>query len=225
MKNELMTVDDFGVMEKHGIPVVSSRRVAEIFKKSHKNVLRDIEIGIEKLRDAGELNFELTNILKSDYRTSQNRRQPEFLLTKDGFVYLTMSYTGIKATQFKVAYINRFNQMEQFIRNLSVAKMEFPAFTNAVMLAHEEPKHYHFSNELDMINRIVLGVSSKQFKEMHGIPKDEPSIRPYLTDRQIKAIVDLQRADIGLLVSTPDFQERKEHLARFYGKLELKRLA
>jgi hypothetical protein len=54
------------------------------------------------------------------------------------------------------------------------------------MLAHPEPKHYHFSNETDMINRIVLGVSAKQFKETHGL-SDVSSIRPYLSANEIHA--------------------------------------
>ena len=83
----------------------------------------------------------------------------------------------------------------------------------------------HVSNEADMINRIVLGVSSKKFKEINGIGKDAASIRPWLAPEQIKAITDLQRADIGLLVTTPDFQRRKEHLTDYFQRMRVKRLA
>jgi len=120
--------------------------------------------------------------------------------------------------QCTLSYINRFNQMEEFIKSLAQAKMEFPAFTAAIMMAHEEPKHYHFSNEINMINRIVLGMDANQFKKAHGIDAKAPSIRKYLTLDQIRAIETLQRVDIGLQVSVPNFQERKALLTAYLGK-------
>ncbi|WP_085497578.1 hypothetical protein [Paenibacillus aquistagni] len=87
-----------------------------------------------------------------------------------------------------------------------------------------EPKHYHFSNEADMINRIVLGMSAKQFRKVHNLEKNE-SIRPYLTNEQIKAVEALQRADIGLLISIPDYQDRKSKLAAYFERMKLKYIA
>lgn len=122
-----------------------------------------------------------------------------------------MEFKTAKAREFKEAYINRFNQMESFIKNLSEAKADFPEFTEAIMLTHDEPKHYHFSTELDMINRIVTGMSAKQFKEDHNLGK-VGSIRPYLTPAQAEAVKKLQRIDIGLILAVPDFQQRKQIL-------------
>lgn len=104
------------------------------------------------------------------------------------------------------------------------AKADFPEFTDAIMSAHEEPKHYHFSNELDMINRIVLGMSAKQFREQYGIQSGK-SIRPYLAPEQINAVKSLQRIDIGLIVAIPDFEQRKEVLRQQYNRISLKALS
>lgn len=213
--NNHLPILDYGVNEKNGVPVVSSRKVAEVFNKRHSDVLRDIDTGIENLIKANERRFAEINFLKSTYRDDRNRRQPECLLTKDGFTYNTMGYSGVKAARFKVAYINRFNQMEAFIKSLYEAKADFPEFTQAIMLTHDEPKHYHFSNELDMINRIVLGMSAKQFREFNNLDKVQ-SIRPYLSTGQIQSIQTLQRVDIGLIVAVPDFQERKRILSDYY---------
>ena len=60
-------------------------------------------------------------------------------------------------------------------------------------------------------------ITVKQWCEEHGL-KAGTSIRPYLTTKQIEAIDLLQRVDIGLLVSTPDFQERKRYLEWYYMK-------
>jgi hypothetical protein len=109
-------------------------------------------------------------------------------------------------------------------KDLRAAKLEHPAFTEAVMLAHPEPKHYHFSNETDMINRIVLGVSAKQFKQERGL-QDTSSIRPYLDADEIRAIETLQRADVGMLAILPEFERRKAALSELYGKMNRRRMA
>jgi Rha family phage regulatory protein len=192
--------------------------VSETFEKEHAHVLRDIES-----LDCSE-NFRHANFGDSFYIDEQRKRRIEKIMTKDGFTFLAMGYRGKKAAAFKEAYIERFNQMEAFIKSLIAAKLEHPAFTEAVMLAHPEPKHYHFSNESDMINRIVLGVSAKQFKEARGL-QEISSIRPYLGTGEIQAIETLQRADIGMLAILPEFDKRKVALNALYEKIKTKRLA
>jgi phage regulatory protein, rha family len=216
--SKLILNPEYRLYERNGQAFCSSRQVAEEFGKEHRNVLRDIE-NLDCSAEFNALNFE-----RVAYRDAKGEKRPEYLMTKDGFTFLVMGYRGKKAAQFKEAYIRRFNEMETFIRSLQAAKMEFPAFTDAIMAAHDEPKHYHFSNEINMIYRIVLGMDAKAFREKHGLPKGEV-IRPYLTAEQIRAIETLQRADIGLIVAIPDFQQRKETLAQYYERLKLKRIA
>ena len=74
-----------------------------------------------------------------------------------------------------------------------------------------------------MLNRLVLGMTAKQFKEAKGLG-DVKSIRPYLDAGQINMLELLQKVDIGLLVSVPDFEQRKRHLEWYMHKtLEKKR--
>lgn len=200
------------VTEKKGIPVTTSRIVAKVFEKEHRNVLRDIE-NLDCSKNFTVLNFE-----RSTYKDKSGKKNPEYILTKDGFTFLVMGYRGKKAAKFKEAYIQKFNEMEEFIKSLEAAKLEFPAFTAAIMEAHEEPKNYHFSNEINMINRIVLGVDAKHYKEKKGIDKNIKSIRPYLKSEEIKAIEELQRADIGLMVAGLEYEKRKEILEGHYSK-------
>ena len=217
----LIINNQFGVTEKNGIPVVSSRYVADTFRKEHKDVLEAIRKATDPNSGLSE-DFTKRNFPLSTYKDSTGRKLPEYLLTRDGFSYIVMGFTGKKAAQFKEAYINAFNQMESFIKNLLEAKAEFPEFTDAIMQAHEEPKHYHFSNECDMINGIVLGMSARKFKEQNGI--EAKSIRPHLSAQQIEAIRSLQRIDIGLIYSMPDYSERKQILERQYIRLQQKAL-
>lgn len=208
MRNTLNPV--YGLYERGGRPFCSSRQVAGTFHKRHDNVLRDIQ-----MLDCSE-GFRLLNFEESSYLNDQRRRQPEILMTKDGFVFLVMGYRGKKAAAFKEAYIARFNAMEAFLQDLAAARLEFPDFSGAVAAAHGgEASPWHFSNELNMINTIVLGVNTKEFRRLQGLEKGE-SIRPKLSARQIRAIAYLQRADIGLLAAIPDYQARKLFLNRLY---------
>ncbi len=197
------------VSERKGVPITTSRKIAQVFQKEHKNVLRDIE-NILIDNEFSRLNFELSN-----YK-SRGKEYPEYILTKNGFTLLVMGYTGKKAMKFKKAYICQFDAMEEYIKSIQTAKMEFPALTQAIKEAHDKPKNYHFSNELNMINRIVLGTDAKHFKQENGIDVKENSIRPYLAAWQIKAVQDLQRADIGLVMSGMDFQDRKTLLVQYF---------
>ncbi len=196
---------------------------ADEFERQHGHILRLID-EITQSTSGVSADFRLLNFEESYYKDASGKRNREILMTKDGFVLVAMEIKGTKARKFKEAYIRRFNQMESFIKSLQAAKLEHPAFTDAIMNAHEEPKHYHFSNEADMINRVVLGMSAKQFREANGITKGE-SIRRYLTTEQIQAVETLQQVDIGLIVAIPDFQQRKEILTGYYEKIKLKKIA
>ena len=212
MKKNLVSKNELGMFaNSKGVVLADSLKVAEIFNKDHKNVIREIR-ELDCSEEFRELNFEPT-----EYMSVQGHKKPCYNMTRDGFVFLVMGYRGKKAASFKEAYIKRFNEMEEFIKCLLEARTEFPLLTDNIMLIHEVPKPYHFSNEADLLNRIVLGKTAKQVREEHDL-KPGTSIRPYLTTKQIEAIDLLQRVDIGLLVSTPDFQERKRYLEWYYMK-------
>ena len=214
---ELIPRDEYGIFaDIHDTARVDSRSVAALFEKEHKNVLRDIAKIIEPESGLSEeftrLNFEL-----SKYKDSTGRKLPCYQMTRDGFTILVMGYTGEKAMRFKELYIKRFNEMEALIKQLVAARQEFPMLTEMIRTVHDNPKPYHYSNECDMINRLVIGVSAKKFRESHGIEKGR-SIRPYLTEEQIRLIDELQIVDVGLLMSVKKFDDRKklleQHLER-----------
>ncbi len=215
---------EYGLYEKDNEIFCDSLQIAFELNKRHDHVLRDIGNKINDILKSNDPKFGEVNFIKDTYKDDRNRKQIKYFLTKDGFTFLVTSYSGIKATNFKIDYIKRFNQMEDFVKSLQAVKLEFPEFTDAIMNAHEEPKHYHFSNEINMINKIVLGLNAKQYKERNNIEKSVSSIRPYLTQKQIKAIETLQRFDIGLITMEPDYQKRKGILENYYIKLLQKQL-
>ncbi len=91
---------------KYGL-VVSSRVIAKELEKRHDHVIRDLEKILET-PNVGSL------IIPSFYRTQgQKREYKEYLLTKDGFILYMFNIQGYQ--DFKLAYINRFNEMEKLI--------------------------------------------------------------------------------------------------------------
>jgi Rha family phage regulatory protein len=92
-----------------GRPMVSSLIIAEHFAMNHKDVLRTIRIAIEDV----SAEFGRRNFAPSSYFNSQNKEQPMYQLSKDGFAFVAMGFTGSKAARWKEAYIGQFNSMEQ----------------------------------------------------------------------------------------------------------------
>ncbi|MDE6679202.1 MAG: Rha family transcriptional regulator [Ruminococcus sp.] len=213
---ELIRKDEFGVfVDNKDVARVDSLFVAKFFEKDHKNVLRDIK-GLDCSDEFRQLNFE-----QSFYKNEQGKKQPCCSMTRDGFVFLAMGYRGKKAAYFKELYIKRFNEMESFISTLVTARKDFPLLTENIKLLHDNPKPYHFSNECDMINKLVTGMNTKKFREIHGIRKGE-SIRPHLTAEQLELMEKLQKCDVGLLVAFPDYEQRKRHLEWYISQIQKK---
>lgn len=94
----------------HNIPMASSLQVAKHFGKSHDNVLRDIRNLIEKApKDWAAANFE--DISVSSNLGHAERKDPAFMMTRDGFSILAMGFTGEKALKWKIQFIEAFKAM------------------------------------------------------------------------------------------------------------------
>lgn len=102
--------------------LTNSLLVAEKFGKDHKNVVRDIRSII-----GGMLKIEHTQLfVESMYVHPQNGQEyPMFIMNRDGFTLLAMGFTGEKALQFKLEYINAFNKMEKILKEQSIVLPNF----------------------------------------------------------------------------------------------------
>lgn len=131
-----------------GTPVTDSVKVASVFEKQHKNVIRTIrnilstgcpqnlgEMGYaQKLADPQKWFYE------SSYFDSQGKKQPMFVMNRDGFSLLAMGLTGAKALQFKIAFIEQFTAMEQVVHQVitqtqATTSMIPQTFSEALRLA------------------------------------------------------------------------------------------
>lgn len=99
-----------------GVATVESTNIAEVFEKRHDHVLRDIEnilISLPSERRDNFIEIQLDRI-NNFGATVQSKA---YRLTRDGFTFLVMGYTGEKAARFKWAYIDEFNRQQTLLES------------------------------------------------------------------------------------------------------------
>ena len=146
------------VENKDGKLVVGSRVISEQLNKEHKDVLSKIRECLN-IDDSENIRLPIEAI-KSTYLNSQNKTQPEYLVTKDGFILLMMNYTGYN--DFKRAYINEFNRMENELTKFKLPTTYKEALLQLVQ-AEEEKEQLLLENsnlikEVTYKEDIIIGL-------------------------------------------------------------------
>lgn len=141
--------------------MTSSLLVAKEFGKVHAKVMRDIE----NLNCSEE--FRLANFGNSSFKNEQGKEFPMFTMTKDGFSFLVMGYTGKKAAQFKEAYINAFNKMEAEIRSSVKPKSQLEILQMSINQLVEQ-EHRLSSVERDVAEAKKVIAEMKQERIENG---------------------------------------------------------
>lgn len=131
------------VSVNNGKIVTTSLQVAEVFNKLHRHVLRDIR-NLECSSIFQESNFGLS-FYHSKLLNGGYKKQPMYYITRDGFTFLAMGFTGKIAAKFKEAYINAFNEMERKLSGITVREddiiniiRELCADVNSRIKGHEK---------------------------------------------------------------------------------------
>lgn len=150
--NELINI-----MEKDGQLVVSSRQVAENFEKQHKDVLESICKLISQMSSA-ENSANL--FIQSEYADKYGRMQKEYLMTRDGFSLLVMGFTGSKALEWKLKYIEAFNHME--------AELNSPEriMARALKIAEETTNRLRIDNSRLTVENQIMQPKAEYFDEL-----------------------------------------------------------
>lgn len=112
---------------------INSKEVAEMVGRRHDQVLRDITKIIENMDD--HKNVVVNYFIESTYKDVKGEERPCFDLTKKGCELYSTRMTGAKGTQFAVAYIERFNQMENQLKETT------PSISNTELLLETALKH------------------------------------------------------------------------------------
>lgn len=114
-----------------GTPVTDSLKVAQVFGKEHRNVLKSIRNLLGSAQNLAHQKW----FYESTYQDAQGKSQPTFVMNRDGFSLLAMGLTGAKAMQFKVGFIEQFNQMEHIVQNVVQLTMIPQTLSEALRLA------------------------------------------------------------------------------------------
>lgn len=99
------------VIMKSQKALTTSLKVAEVFSKNHRDVMRSIKNLTAQNCAVGKM------FVESTYVNQQGHEQPMYYMNRDGFTLLAMGFTGRDAMKFKLEYIEAFNRMDELIRN------------------------------------------------------------------------------------------------------------
>lgn len=192
------------VKVKDGHAVTTSRKVAKAFGKNHFDVLRDIRnLGCSET--FGQSNFAL-----SSYQNKQGKEQPEYRMTKDGFVILAMGYTGERAMHFKELYIERFNEMERRLRNEFLPPIAEGVFKGLVPMQVNGHRLLCYTEALKAMGRSTRSGSVQQRRRRYGNHFYKLYGRNFITTQlaeQLLAQVQLERNAQALQLDLP-FNEK-----------------
>ena len=153
---------------------------AEHFGKLHKDVLR----AIRNLECSAEFNGR--NFAPVDYIDEKGEPRPMYRITRDGFAFLAMSFTGKEAARWKEAYIDAFNAMEAKLRELYVEPLLDPyskEFRKGISLRHKltlqeqgQRTMKNLKNESDPDTRRNFYWQLRQVNDSLGIPTDSMEV-------------------------------------------------
>lgn len=181
---------------KNDEAVTTSLLIAEYFHKRHDHVLRAIENLMAGLPKNGVSYFH-----KGKYTDASGKNNLMYYMNRDGFSLLAMGFTGKKALEWKIKYIEAFNQMETYI---SIKKADIQIQKNTMQFLCD---NLEMPTKQDYIkaNTIANKAVSNLFGYPKMIKKDEMSAEmlearePILQDTAtLMAVKDKYDLDIAV---------------------------
>ena len=100
--------------------ITSSITVAENFEKEHRDILRNIS-NLKDLLSSAQF---CALFKECTYKANNGKTNPMYLMNRDGFSLLAMGFTGAKALEWKIKYIEAFNDMEQILTKQLTAQLD-----------------------------------------------------------------------------------------------------
>lgn len=227
MENELdLFENDELVCEYEGRLVTSSRTVAEVFGKVHKNVLRAIDEKIQSAQNCAHWFFE------HEYIDSRGRKQNEMLMDERGCALIIMGFTGKEACIWQTKYIEAFDRMKKELsipskkfKGMSkaqervimreVGKAQRRILTDAIKeyIPESEHKKFAYPNYTNLIYKTLFGMSTKEIRKICGIGTNR-NIRDMLNASELKALSQAERTVDVLLSLGMTYDEIKEQLSK-----------
>lgn len=150
--------------------VTSSLQVAGVFEKQHKDVLEAIDNKIQSAENSAHYKLMFA---PGEYKDSRGRTQRMYYMNRDGFSFIAFGFTGRKADDFKLKYIEAFNKMENHIKqqlDTSNLSPELQFMSSVVQsLAKQELATKQLETKIDNISEIVALDSRDWRKKANSI--------------------------------------------------------
>ena len=203
-------IKEFGFLLQDKGAWLSTRKVATIFGKDHAKVLRTVANLIKNDDKFSKANFGL-----SKYKDASGKTNKEYLLNSKSFTLVAMGFNGEEALKFKKDYIDAFENMRELIITRELSKDGYKLMGEAIKTYLDDNHNpYLYSNEANMINKLVLGMTAKKFKELNNLDKNDAN-RDHYAISQLDIWDKCQRFNAQLISIGVDFKERKEMLVKF----------
>lgn len=155
--------------------LTTSLKVAEVFEKEHKHVLDAVRKLFTAENSAVKQMFQ-----ESTYLNERNQSQPMFVMNRDGFTLLAMGFNGKKALDFKIAYIDAFNQMEAELKSQQAKQLtaaESLLQSVQLLVAHERQLAILEHNQKNM-----QGAISSLYDKVYGMQFETDMVKQKLNN-------------------------------------------
>ncbi len=161
--------------------VTTSLDIAQNFGKRHKHILEAIK-NLECSKEFNETNFRPV-----EYTDVKGEKRPMYEITRDGFVFLCMGFTGAAAAQWKEKYINAFNKMEnRIVQDQNQVQALQAAFLKFAPREAQIIHYYQMGLGLSEIGRLVdlaAGSVAKRLKHLTTLGLVDYQPNPLLSER------------------------------------------
>ena len=165
--------------------VVSSLQIAEHFGKQHKVVLRAIENAISTGHNFG---LSESPFRKSHYKDESGKKNPMYYLTRDGFSFVVMGFTGKKAAEWKWKYIAAFNAMEKVIRERLTLEWQHTRAAGKLTRKAE-------TDVIKLLAEYAKGQGSKNAQKLYMVYSRLANKAVGVTSRETASIRELNRLE------------------------------
>nr|DAV81583.1 MAG TPA: regulatory protein [Caudoviricetes sp.] len=203
------------------ILTANSRDVAEHFEKDHKHVL-------ESIRNLTAENSATKSMFIETSFESRGKFYPQYELTRDGFSLLVMGFTGAKALEWKLKYIEAFNEMERELKRLfeerkrteierakGIIIRHILTDTIKMKIADSPNKKFAYPNYTKLIYRTIFGKSLKELQVDFGV-KPKETVRDYMTAEQLKEVESMEMLVSSLINLGMSYDEIKSFIQQKY---------
>ena len=217
--------------------VTTSLVLAEVFDKKHKNVIQTISSKINSAENSAQYKKMFAETTYTDKSGKQNKM---YYLNRDGFTFIAMGFTGRKADEFKLKYIDAFNRMEEQIKSESQFRLPTNFDEMTLMLSNvmqgqekkieEQGKKVDFLMDLSGLtssrNKELTKARNKKVIQVCGGAESnsykDKSLRSKIYKELFKSFRN--RFDVSQYVDTPMryFDKAKDFISNWYPPFELK---